>query len=362
MAYSIQDRKLLLEFANSSDQLLELGVISTDSFTGEIGEFYACQAYNLNKSNRVNQGFDAVCKLGNRYQVKAKISKGQFDYSISGLKKELFEFLVVVYCDKYYNLLKIVKIPVNKIESDNFRLSNTNIDQFEYYDLKKIKIPIAVINKIGHFAELYNQLIKQNIIRSRRIVGDIGEFYAADRLNLKLEENKNSKGLDAKDKNGISFEIKTRRVYDSDRRISQTRRINGLVGKSAEYLIVVTLDRKFSCSGMWIMPTKNILNPKSAKLQIVNNTLGVKNLVPSQIGYLQTGEKFVGSGNINKINKKKKAEKNIKEVVKNKSTRKNISHKQNKKKDFNFIDFTKNEKIGALITIILLILYILLFS
>jgi hypothetical protein len=94
----------------------------------------------------------------------------------------------------------------------------------------------------------------------------------------------------------------------------------------------------------------------------VNNTLGVKNLVPSQIGYLQTGEKFVGSGNINKINKKKKAEKNIKEVVKNKSTRKNISHKQNKKKDFNFIDFTKNEKIGALITIILLILYILLFS
>lgn len=38
---------------------------------------------------------------------------------------------------------------------------------------------------------------------------------------------------------------------------------------------------------------ENIINPKSANLKIVNTTIGVKNLVPSQISWLNTGEKFV---------------------------------------------------------------------
>ena len=56
---------------------------------------------------------------------------------------------------------------------------------------------------------------------------------------------------------------------------------------------MVTLNHAFECSGMWIMPMKNIINPKSANLKIVNTTIGVKNLVPSQISWLNTGEKFV---------------------------------------------------------------------
>ena len=93
-----------------------------------------------------------------------------------------------------------------------------------------------------------------------------------------------------KHEQGLRFEIKTRRVYESGRRCSETRRINNLIGKDADYLIVVTIDRAFRCSGMWIMPMRNIMNPKSAHLGIVNTTLGVKNLIPSKIDWLQTGE------------------------------------------------------------------------
>lgn len=42
---------LLDNFADKSDQLFDLGVTSTDSFTGEIGEYVVCKHFNLKKSN-----------------------------------------------------------------------------------------------------------------------------------------------------------------------------------------------------------------------------------------------------------------------------------------------------------------------
>ena len=126
----------------------------------------------------------------------------------------------------------------------------------------------------------------KGIIRSRRIVGDLGEFYASQELNLTLNENKNEKGVDAIDKKGVKYEIKTRRVYESGRRTGKSRRLNNLVGKISEFLIVVALDRSFRCSGMWLIPLKNIYNPKSAHLQIVNTTPGTKQIVKSKIDWL----------------------------------------------------------------------------
>ena len=64
----------------------------------------------------------------------------------------------------------------------------------------------------------------------------------------------------------------------------------------------MTLNHAFECSGMWIMPMKNVINPESAHLTIVNKTIGVKNLVPSQINWLETGEKFVSFDEMNRQN------------------------------------------------------------
>ena len=352
MAYNKQTQQLLLNFADASDELLKLGVINTDSFTGEIGEFFACKAYNLKKSSRVNKGFDGICKLGKRYQVKAKQFKNSYNYSISGLNKNYFEYLVVIFFDKNYSPQKIIKIPNSEIHSDKFIISNSTIHLFENFNLKDLNVPSIILEKIYQFSSYYNALIDRNIIRSRRIVGDIGEFYAANQLKLKLEANKNSKGLDATDEKGITYEIKTRRVYDSDRRVSDRRRINGLVGKSAEFLIVVTLDRKFLCSGMWIIPMQNIKNPKSATLEIINTTPGVKNLVPSKISNLRSGAPFANPGPKYPSTKKKISKTNS--PTGNKEIIRKIPSKRKKVK--NEIHYTRNEKIGALLIILFLIL------
>ena len=59
---------LLKEFAKCSDKLFTLGIIRTDSFTGEIGEFIASRYFKLDLADRSTKAYDAVCSKGYKYQ------------------------------------------------------------------------------------------------------------------------------------------------------------------------------------------------------------------------------------------------------------------------------------------------------
>ena len=73
----------LEDFANASDKLFELGVITTDSFTGEIGEYIACKYFHLTKMHKVARAIDGICSKGYKYQIKAKVvSNDNFCYCI----------------------------------------------------------------------------------------------------------------------------------------------------------------------------------------------------------------------------------------------------------------------------------------
>ncbi len=309
---------LLEDFANKSDVLFDLGVISTDSFTGEIGEYIACKHFNLEKSARSNKAVDGICIKGEKYQIKAKVISGSnFTYNLTNLQPALFDKLVVVFFDRFYKPLRLIIVNSNEIQGSTFRLGATNIATFENIETGKIKLAPKIKVAINDFALAYKALEENKIIRSRRIVGDIGEFYACKKLNLLISEKLNEKGIDARDKNGNTFEIKTRRVYESGRRISETRRINNLDGKSADFLVVVIIDRCFICNGMWVMPMKNIINPKSAHLKIVNTTEGVLNIIPSQIAWLNSGKSFKGleqSSSVTKMKSDKPVSKEIRNL------------------------------------------------
>lgn len=313
--------QLLEDFADKSDILFDLGVVSTDSFTGEIGEYIACKHFNLEKSARSNKAVDGICIKGEKYQVKAKVTSGSnFTYNMTNLQPTLFDKLVVVFFDKFYKPLRLVVINSNEIKGSSFRLASSNITAFENIESKKLKLPAKVKLAINDFALAYQALKENKIIRSRRIVGDIGELYACKKLDLIISEKLNEKGIDARDKNGITFEIKTRRVYESGRRISETRRLNNLDGKTADFLVVVIIDRCFKCSGMWVMPMKNVINPKSANLKIVNTTEDVLNVIPSQVGWLNSGKPFKGLEKSSSVMKQKSAKSISKEIMNLKSS------------------------------------------
>lgn len=288
--FSAKQQELLDRFSNQSDKLFSLGVIRTDSFTGEIGEFVACKQFGLIRTDRVTEAVDAHDNLGHRYQIKAKVTKNnKFTFSSNAIDFIMIDYLVIVFFDNFFMPLRILRIRSDQFPNHNCRISEAFLRSIDYEIVENddLKLPKVVAAEIKRFGEVYNLLIANDIIRSRRIVGDIGEFYACHVLGLKLASKLNEKGVDAIDEQGIRYEIKTRRVYESGRRKSRTRRLNNLVGKSADVLIVVVLDKLFRCAGMWSIPMQNIDNPKSAHLGIVRTTPGVKIIIKSSIAWLQ---------------------------------------------------------------------------
>lgn len=102
---------LLKEFANCSDKLFTLGIIRTDSFTGEIGEFIASKYFKLSLAGKSTKAYDGVCPKGYKYQIKSKvISNNNLTHHISNLKYQDFDYLVVVYFVQaiLFNSVKIV--------------------------------------------------------------------------------------------------------------------------------------------------------------------------------------------------------------------------------------------------------------
>lgn len=282
-------QRLLDDFANQSDRLFDIGIIRSDSFTGEIGEYIASEVFHFRKTDRVTRAVDGIDSKGKRYQVKAKvIDSDKVNYGIGNLDIETIDYLILVYFTPTYDVRRIIQIdsdhlPIGKVGISEKFLRSISFNSIDGADLE---LPFSEQKEIKKFGELYCSLQSEGVIRSRRIVGDLGEFYASQELNLTLNENKNEKGVDAYDRNGIKYEIKTRRVYESGRRTGKSRRLNNLVGKDSDFLVVVVLDRSFRCAGMWLIPMCNVRNPKSAHLQIVNTTPETKRIVKSGIDWL----------------------------------------------------------------------------
>ena len=279
---------LLKEFANCSDKLFTLGIIRTDSFTGEIGEFIASKYFKLSLAGKSTKAYDGVCPKGYKYQIKSKvISNNNLTHHISNLKYQDFDYLVVVYFDIYYNPISILKIPSNKINTEEYIIGASSVHSFSQ-NIARLKLLQKEQVAIRNFAQSYLNLQKEGIIRSRKVVGDIGEYYACKRLNLKLSSNKNEKGLDAIGQGGLTFEIKTRRVYDSERRTSETRRINNLIGKNADYLIVAVQDGNYIKK---FKPDAKVLYTTEERVEM----LEALRIVDKVVVYESVDSKFLGT-------------------------------------------------------------------
>lgn len=279
------ESKLLKDLAIAHDELVNSEIAFTDSYIGEFGEFYACKILGLKRYNRSFKGADAFDIKGKRYQIKAKVlTKSSFGYTLRGLKPDEYDYLVVVHLNERFELLGMYRVEA-VLGTNQFRVTEKLIDS-NNLDITENNLNSEEKEKIAKFADIYNKVKLLSFFSSSNLVGCIGEYLAAKKLNLNLS-NINQKGFDATDIHGYKYEIKTRRVYNSNRRISETRRINNLVGKEYDYLVIVVLDHMFNCAGMWLLDPKKIVNAKSANLKIVNTTEDVLSVVPSRITYLK---------------------------------------------------------------------------
>lgn len=68
-------------------------------------------------------------------------------------------------------------------------------------------------------AEALKSLKAKKIIRTKNLVGDLGEYYCKEIFGFKLEVNTVNKGFDAIDQDGLKVEIKTRRTPDGKSKV-----------------------------------------------------------------------------------------------------------------------------------------------
>jgi hypothetical protein len=199
------------------------------------------------------------------------------------------DYLCAVFFDIYYNPIKIIRLQQKYFPGLTFSINNKFLQgvEFDEYFKDDISIDTSIVKELNTFGKLFLELQETGLVSSRRIVGDIGEYYACKEMGLIRNENNVEKGFDAKDALGNTYEIKTRRVYESGRRKGNTYRLNNLVDKTADFLIVVVIDHSFKCDGMWKMPLSNVDNPKSADLSIVKRTPETEIIIPTSIDWLK---------------------------------------------------------------------------
>ena len=88
---------LLKEFASQSDKLFNLGVLRSDSFTGDIGEFIARKFYNLSLVNKSTKEIDAIDNANLTYQIKSSTGSSiRLKITLKILNKILIHFLKVI--------------------------------------------------------------------------------------------------------------------------------------------------------------------------------------------------------------------------------------------------------------------------
>lgn len=95
----------------------------------------------------------------------------------------------------------------------------------------------------AHSAVL-DELRKREVIRSKNNpTGDYAEWLVSKKLGLTLETN-SAKGFDAKDKHGLRYQIKGRRVTQENKS-TQLGVIRNLDSKDFDFLVAVVFDENW---------------------------------------------------------------------------------------------------------------------
>ncbi len=107
------------------------------------------------------------------------------------------------------------------------------------------------------YGDLMEELRKRGVIRSsNNPVADYAEYIVASKLGLKLQTGSN-KGFDAKDKKGLRYQIKSRRVTAHNKSL-QLGVIRNLKDKPFDYLVAVIFNSDFSINEIYKIPFKVI--------------------------------------------------------------------------------------------------------
>jgi hypothetical protein len=153
---------------------------------------------------------------------------------------------------------------------------------------------IAII-KLG---DIVKELEKLGVVRTTDLEGEIGTYYAKKKLyeNKKIELELmriNNKNYDAKDKEGKTYEIKTRRSPDFKTARTQFTNVGH---KEFDFLVTVNLDFDFSLLLIYLIP-------KRLTLELTNKNKRGNVVIPKS--WLDTNQELIVYINKTKLEDRK---------------------------------------------------------
>ena len=132
-------KELLIDYSAIILKLKKLGVLRTGRLVSDAGAFFVCNRMGLNRvSNPVDMGYDAVDDKGLRYMIKTRKLR-------AGVKPDVFtvfesqlrcsDFFVYVEFDHNWDVVRILKIPSNKIVPNLYNRVRITNDLVENYSI-----------------------------------------------------------------------------------------------------------------------------------------------------------------------------------------------------------------------------------
>lgn len=113
----LKDEELFQLYARLMQELRQRELIrSSNNPVSDYAEKIICEKMNLDQQKKSSKGFDAIDKKsGTKYQIKArrltKHNKSRQLGVIRNLDQKLFDYLIAVIFDKFFNVLEIWRIP-----------------------------------------------------------------------------------------------------------------------------------------------------------------------------------------------------------------------------------------------------------
>ncbi|RNL90086.1 hypothetical protein ED312_06575 [Sinomicrobium pectinilyticum] len=128
-------------------------------------------------------------------------------------------------------------------------------------------------SELKAIADSLRTLRRDGIIRTKNLVGDLGEYYCQELLNIKLCKIV-EKGFDGFDPDGLKVEIKTRRLPSNSAKVI-------FRGFDFDYCLFVELNEYFEPVRILKIPSEEIifnLDKKGDRLSFKKLTTATKNI------------------------------------------------------------------------------------
>lgn len=132
-------KKLLIDYSITILKLKKLGVLRTSRIVSDVGAYFVCNMMGLNRvSNPVDLGYDAVDDKGLKYMIKTrKLIAGNKPTVFNVFEGQLkcSDFFVYVEFDDMWDMVRILKIPSNKVKPNLYNRVRITKDLVENYSI-----------------------------------------------------------------------------------------------------------------------------------------------------------------------------------------------------------------------------------